>query len=306
MACFFFTVGLLELARISTYHYLETTRQFKMLEVLHRITTKNRVDGMSKALAKKYSRNFYLFNKFVEHQIGFFTLLALMWSGTLIYHAHYDGVVKHNLVLLILNGINFTLFIRQLVILGICTAALFTMTTMYLKYRFISVLELIRTCVRTRRNMSMAIYRHKAFSDLLSETSSFVNLTIGLVYYVSPIIIVIPMQIAADQGIALWKRGVMANLLMLISVVAFLVSQLSTWIPKKNLAIPNMLYKLPFQQLPRSFRLMFEFDEFIATLNNSFLGFYAFNFFKFTKFTFYQFLFAISITYMMIKKRLNE
>ena len=306
MARLFFTVASLELALIYTYHHLETTRRLRMLGVFHQIITENRIDGMKVTLAKKYSRNFFLFNKFVEHQIGFFTLLAVIWSVFLTYHAYYDEMIEHNLALLLLNGVNFTLFVRQLVILGILTAVMFTMTTMYLKYRFIGVLTLIRTCVRTRSNLNMVILQHKSFGDLLAETSPFVNLTLGLVYYVSPVIIVIPMQMAADQDSALWKRGVMANFFMLISLVAYLVSQLCTWIPQKNLTIPNLLYKLPFQLTPRTFRLMFMLDEFISTLNNSFLGFSAFSFFKFTKLTFYQFLFGISVTYMMIKKRFNE
>lgn len=306
MACLVFLTGLLELGRLSIYHHLETSRKFKMFEILHDILTKRKVEGMSIHFARKYSRNFFLFSKFANDQVHFFTLLMIIWCGTLIQHAYQDERIHHSLFLLILNGVNFTLFVRQMVILANMSAVMFAMTTMYLKYRFIGVLDYIRLCMSTRIDLRLSITKHKEFSDLLRATSSFVNATIGLVYYISPVIIVVPMQIAVDHNIELWKRAVMANFFILISMVAYLTSQLSTWIPKQNSKIPALLYKIACSQSKRPLRQQLRLDEFISSLNNGFLGFYAFSFFRFTKLTFYHFLFGISVTYLMVKKRLNE
>jgi hypothetical protein len=294
---------MISISDLLLFRYLEYKNKLKIIEIFCEILTTNRIDGLSKAIANKLMVNSYLIAMYMfNFQLRIFRIVCMILVIILCHQAYLDTMYNHTLPSLIVNSICSWYCVVRMFEIIFTKIYLFIVTEMYLNYRFLDVFETIKTSAKPKSLSSYDICLHKKFRDVLGQISPFVNLAIGVVYYLTPTAIVVTMIIAKDQEAPLWKRLIFANFTIVIFLFVFFMSKLSTIIPNTNKAIPKLLYPLfcGHSRGDKSILLMIKVDEFKASLNRKFLGFYCFNMFKFTKFSFYKLMFGIILTYLLI------
>ena len=303
-----FAGGLVIIGEQAAIYYVERQRKFVIVNIFHRMITKNRVEGMSRELAIKWTVNAYLIAKVtIEHQVRGITTLACIIAPIMMYQA-YNSDIPHSPFRLAVNGLTFVIIIRQGFLMGMCTIFLFAMSMMFLRFRFMQTMQTIEKCIKDKSKFRRALLEHKQFSVLLAKFSPYINCVIGNLYNLSPMVVIISIQIFLEKDLSLWKRGFLANLFITTASGGYFINKLVTWFPLNNRKIPKMIYPVYCQTTSnqRSVRHLLKLDEFLSSLNKKFLGFYCFNMFKMTKLSFYKFILGISVTYMVIKQEIDS
>ena len=287
-------------------YYLERRGKFVILDIFHQMITKNRVEGMSPRLANKLLINAYLMSKVIlEVQVKCITALCCIIAPIMIFQAHMSDV-PHSPFRLAVNGVAFVVMIRQGYLMAMSHTFLFVMSMMYLKYSFTQTLNTVEGCIKNKRMYRRALLDHKRFSLLLTKFSPFINSVIGNLYNLSPVIIIISMQISLEKDLALWKRCFIGNLFITSALGGYFVNKLATWFPLNNRKISKWIYRLNYDRSSGSIQYLLKLDEFLSSQNEMFFGFHCYNMFEMTKLTFYKYLFGISVTYIMTVKTIND
>ena len=301
IAIFAFMCSLVANCCQAAIFYVERRRKFVLLDIFHQMMTKNRVEGMSKRLADKMLNNSYLMYKvFIEYQVMSVTIITLIITPLMLYQA-YSSDLPHSPFRLAINGLSFIIVARQGFVIVTCIFFMFVTSIWYLKFTFMETLTTIERSIKHKSHYSNALLEHHHFSILLGHFSPYVNSVIGIMYNLSPAIMIISLQIMMESDIEIWKRCFIGNFFIIAILCGYYINKLATWFPMTNSKITNIIY--PVYRDKVSISKVLKLDNFIAILNETFLGFYCFNMFQMTKLSFYKYLFGISVTYIMIMKK---
>ena len=205
--------------------------------------------------------------------------------------------------------LNLSLLIGYTFITIFSPTALFYLTIYYARLKYIEFLALFRNNMKLflyyHHEIFNIILMHKQLRELIIDLSGHINMVIGCVYNFYPYMIVIQLHIALESENS--RIRIFMTLVFFLSVIfSYIMNMVSSWFPHKNLDIPKTLYPLFFINRFNDKRLLLKLDEFILSFNENFVGFHCFNLFAFTKLSFYQYIFGLSITYILVSKNIKK
>ena len=293
----------------SVTYWVEYKHRFKMIEVLYQMQQNDRRYRLTKFNTRKFNIFSYVMYKIlIVLGCGLYGL-CIGIAFVLMYLAYMDNQIDHVPLLLILNMLNLSFLIEYIFITIYTPTALFYLTIYYARLKYIEFLAFFRNNMKLFLYNHHEIYKiilmHKQLRELIIDLSAHINMVIGCVYNLYPYMIVLSLHIALESEntrIIIFMTLVCFTSLMF----SYIINMVSSWFPHKNLDIPKTLYPLFFINRFNDKRLLLKLDEFILSLNENFVGFHCFNLFAFTKMSFYQYIFGLSITYILVSENIKK
>ena len=305
----FIVAGLaLGLSFQSVTYWVEYKHRFKIIEVFYQLQHYDHQYKLTKINTRKFNIFSYgLYKLFLVQTYYWLGGATIALSLLLVYQAYLDDQIDHYLLLLILNMINLSLWVRQAFISSFSTIALFYLTIYYARLKFNEFLAFLRNNVNKGNNQGIIkiIIFHKQLRELIIDLSGHINMVIGCAYNIYPYMIVISLHIAWESEITR-TRIFMTTICLVLFLLNYIMNMVSSWFPQKNIDIPKCLYRLSCNNSVTGMRLKLKMDEFILSLNENYVGFHCFNLFTFTKMSFYKYIFGLSITYILVFKNVNK
>ena len=293
----------------SVTYWVEYKHRLKIIEVLYKLQQNDHHYRLTKINTRKFNIFSYVMYKLLMViGCGLYGLnigIALV----LMYLAYMDNQIDHVPLLLILNMLNLSLLIGCIFITIYSPSALFYLTIYYARLKYIEFLAFFRNNMKlflyNHHEIYNIILMHKQLRELIIDLSGHVNLVIGCVYNFYPYQIVLSLHIALESENT--RIMIFMTFVCFISVMfSYIMNMVSSWFPQKNIDIPKTLYPLFCINRFNDKRLLLKLDEFILSLNENYVGFHCFNLFTFTKISFYQYIFGLSITYILVSENLNK
>ena len=306
----FIVAGLaLGLSFQSVTYWVEYKHRFKIIEVLYQMHQNDHYYRLTKINTRKFNIFSYVMYKLLLVLVYGLYALCIGIALVLMYLAYMDNQIDHVPLLLILNMLNLSLLIGCIIINIYSPTALFYLAIYYARLKYIEFLALFRNNMKlflyNHHEIYSIIIMHKQLRELIIDLSGHINMVIGCVYNLYPYITVLQLHIAMESENT--RIRIFMTLICFISlIISYVMNMVSSWFPQKNLYIPRKLYPLFCINRFNDKRLLLKLDEFILSLNENFVGFHCFNLFAFTKMSFYQYIFGLSITYILVSENINK
>ena len=305
----FIVAGLsLGLSFQSVTYWVEYKHRFKIIEVFYKLQQNDHHYRLTKINTRKFNIFSYgLYKLFLVQTYYWLGGATIALSLLLVYHAYMDDQIDHYLLLLLLNMVNLSLWVKQAFISSFSTIALFYLTIYYARLKFNEFLAFLRNNVNKGNNQGIIkiILFLKQLRELIIDLSGHIIMVIGCAYNIYPYMIVISLHIALESQITR-TRIFMTTICLVLFMLNYIMNMVSSWFPQKNIDISKCLYRLACTNSLTGLRLRLKMDEFILSLNENYVGFYCFNLFTFTKMSFYKYIFGLSITYVLVFKNIQK
>ena len=296
------------------HYYLEIQNKHRILEIFNCIKMNFDQYRLSKLNETRLLWLTWIMQKlFIEQQVKFISIMVSALSTYACIMIIYEEIERNQnpftIMLTILFGINIMILARLLLNIGLFSCALFILSIFYLILRFHEFhFKLIWTS--KKRNWTMLnnlVVRHYHLCHLVSQLSPFTNYIIGCIYYFGTLLMVILIKVFINEHACTQIRIIAAILFSFLFIICYIINLIAASIPIYNRIISKYLYQFNFNEKLSGKNIInvkckLKLDQFIATVNNVYIGFYCFNLFKFTKLSFYHFIFGISISVILFYK----
>ena len=211
-----------------------------------------------------------------------------------------------NIITLMINSLAFLIWIRQLISMVLYGSLLFYIIMTYLKYRFMDMLEVIRSFNLINTNATIFVsYDH--LSKLVKSISLTFNTLIGLVYLTSPFVTNTFIDMFIDNDLSIIPR-MLAFLAFAITFIAnYIIYYTASSISQFNIEISKILYPTCTKRHHIKYcEKKMKIDSFIDRLNNEFIGFNCLFFIKFNRMSFYEYIMTFSSCYFLVYSIANK
>ena len=283
----------------------------------------NKLDSNSKLL--KYHNHSFLIVVNSVYWLGyivtqFITYIVTIFIIILALIAYFNDNFNFYLVVLIISTIQFFICVRISIATAISCIMLITTLIIFLKWKQDEIIKSIRFSViwrnKVKLNDGLKVYHQ--FTRTISELSRLINMVIGMIYILTPIMLSQGIIIINGQANSKFDNLIQLIFVIIITFVIILIyifNHLASSITLVNQSIPKFLYPvfnnmnsnnqvgLKTNNNSNRSNILFQMkiDSFIARLNEEYVGFYCFNLFQFTKLAYFQYLYMFMSAYVLIQ-----
>ena len=250
----------------------------------------------------------------------FMTIFALI--------AYFNNNINFNLVVLIISTIQSVICVNISIATVISLIMYIITLLIFLKWKQDEIIKSIRFSViwRNKVKLNESLKMYNQFTRTISELSRLINMVIGMIYILTPIMLSQGIIIINGQANSKFDNFIQFIFVIIITFVIILIyifNHLASSITLVNQSIPKFLYPVfnnkNFNRLNHQVGLNtnnnsnrlsnisfhMKIDSFIARLNEEYVGFYCFNLFQFTKLAYFKYLYMFMSAYVLISNNKN-
>ena len=277
----------------------------------------------------KYHNHSFLIVVNVLYWLGYLVTVLLIYFDAIIITiftllAYFNHTYNFNLLILIISAIQVVICIKICFETVISLAILYITVLIFLKWTQDEIIKSIRFNVfwrnKVKLNDSFKVYHQ--FTRTVNEMSKLINMLIGMIYILTPVMFSQAIVLFNEQAITLVDNLMKLLFIAIIPftiICIYLVNHLGSSITIVNQSIAKFLYPLfndkNFNRLSQqsvglnlnynfgqlsNIMIHMKIDSFIARLNEEYIGFYCFNLFQFTKLAFFQYLYMFMTAYVLV------
>ena len=238
--------------------------------------------------------------------------------------AYFNNNINFNLVVLIISTIQSVICVNISIATVISLIMYIITLLIFLKWKQDEIIKSIRFSViwrnKVKLNDGLKVYHQ--FTRTISELSRLINMVIGMIYILTPIMLSQGIIIINGQDNSKFDNFIQLIFVIIITFVIILIyifNHLASSITLVNQSIPKFLYPvfnnmnsnnqvgLKTKNNSNRSNILFhmKIDSFIARLNEEYVGFYCFNLFQFTKLAYFKYLYMFMSAYILISNNKN-
>ena len=177
----------------------------------------------------------------------------------------------------------------------------------YLNLKFDEILYSLRVRIRwnNTKGLMASIEAHYKATHLVCLLSKTYNIILGVIYSVTPYIVVLVLKLLSISKTPLYIRIFGLNVFIISFSMIYMFNLLCATVTVKNKNAPRLLYRVfcnyKFIDLKHRLKII----NLLEKLTYDFVGFRCLNWFKFTKLAFYQYFLTLTSTYILVSKLLK-